>query len=195
MALVDGHIMRIYKLDKWRNKSLRELIDKAQRRDSRSQRLLIMNLKNELYSLCFLLSADLEIACRLFEKIGVRILRDLGHTEEFDNLQVWVYSICSLTIEDSPELLDLRRSSNLVPDQLDGPRFIATSYIRIAELVQSLEPDQRFLIYLIDIRKMSRRDTAAILRLSEDVIKRNLYSARRALAKAMKNGLSHEQTA
>jgi RNA polymerase sigma-70 factor (ECF subfamily) len=171
------------------------LITALRQRDPAALAQTFERYADRLYRLAVGLLHDEQQADGVVQNTFLALITHIDSFEGRSGIGTWLYRVayneCMQRLRRSRpqlELDDLAHDDEVTPacliDWRDLPEEAATSHEGQAEMAQaiaSLKPEMRAVFLLRDIEELSTQETAAILSISESLVKVRLHRARLAL--------------
>ena len=136
----------------------------------------ILPLKNQLYRLALRLTLDSAEAEDIVQETLIKVWNKRDDWERIDNIEAFCLTVCrnlslDTTPADSPDNASTPSQQAIDNDQLDLVRHF----------VNQLPEKQRSCIQLRDFEAKSYKDIAAILSMTEEQVKVNIFRGRQAI--------------
>ena len=187
-----------------------ELVRKAAAGDSDAFEQLVLSYEKPIYNLCLRMCGNAEDAMDLTQETFLKAWRSLGSFRADAAFSTWLYRLCSnlcidhLRREQKRKVLPLHVEDSDgngrpldVPDPAAGPEERLSAQEdrqRVADALQSLEPEYREALTLRVIHDLSYADIAAVLQVREGTVKSRIARAREKMREAMQK-LGNKSTA
>ncbi len=187
-----------------------ELVRKAAAGDSDAFEQLVLSYEKPIYNLCLRMCGNADDAMDLTQETFLKAWRSLGSFRADAAFSTWLYRLCSnlcidhLRREQKRKVLPLHVEDSDgdgrpldVPDPAAGPEERLSAQEdrqRVADALQSLEPEYREALTLRVIHDLSYADIAAVLQVREGTVKSRIARAREKMREAMQK-LGNKSTA
>ena len=153
----------------------------------------ILPLKNELYRLALRITLNPAEAEDVVQETMIKVWNRREHWDELESVEAFCLTICrNLAIDRQRKMenqhLSLEDEGNEAPDNSysSNPEEQAVQQDRIAlirRLINSLPEKQRSAMQLREFEGKSYKEIAAIMAISEEQVKINIFRARQAIRK------------
>jgi RNA polymerase sigma-70 factor (ECF subfamily) len=166
-----------------------DLVRRCLAGDSDCFSLLVERYERVLYNLALRMVGNEEDAKDVVQSGFVKAYQKLSTFDPRFKFFSWVYKI---TLNDSLNLLQRRKPTEAIPDQLPAETSMPGDALdrerlgqRIEQALQQLTPDYRQVIVLRHFLELSYREMAEVIGIPEKTIKSRLFSARRSLCEIL----------
>jgi RNA polymerase sigma-70 factor (ECF subfamily) len=151
----------------------------------------ILPLKNKLYRLAIRITLNPEDAEDTVQETMMKIWNRRGQWEQMESIEAFCMTLCrNIAIDKTRKMTNSEQS--LDTSEHDAPdyshtanpeeRTIQQDRIRVVkEILNSLPEKQRTVMQLRDFEGKSYKDIAAIMGISEEQVKVNIFRARQAI--------------
>jgi len=182
-----------------------DLIPGLRRNDSKAWTGLINRYQNRLYTVCFRMVRDCDLAADLTQDAFVKVIQGFNSYDGRSKLSTWMIRVTMNVCLSKLRSEKLRRHASLdkpAPNDPDGGPW-SDSFSDLSEqsptasveahedrervllALASLEPDQRAVLILSDCRGQSYEDIASTLGVAVGTVKSRLFRSRAALRDAV----------
>lgn len=173
----------------------RDIITRCQRGDKDAFRWVVRTHQRMIFSLALKMLCDEEEAKDMVQEVFIRVWQRIRELDPQKNICTWIYTIASRLCIDK-----LRRTNRIVSmpeDQLALQRFASyddsqqtlenREWVSIVRaMVENLSEKQRLVFTLCQLEGLSSDEAGEITGLDTKQIKSNLYVARQAVRKRLK---------
>jgi len=176
-------------------KTLNELITRCKHNDGNAFRQLVEYHQPMLYSLAFRLLCNEEEAKDAVQESFIKVWLNLKSFDTSRKFSTWVYAIATNLCYD--KLKSGKHFSKCLPaetlnevlsiDDVEKKMIDAELGALIATLTDELTPKQKIVFILSDLEYLSTEEIVQISGMTASQIKSNLFLARQALRKKLKN--------
>ena len=160
---------------------------------------IILPLKDKLFRLAWSIVRDSAEAEDIVQDIFLKLWTKHDEWNEIENLEAYCFRATKNLAFDRVESLSIRRTENIASDSESGV-FVdnITPFFKLVEserntllykCIDELPENQKLVFQLREIEGMSYKEIAEVLKISEDLVKENLFRARNK----MKDLLSGKQ--
>ena len=154
--------------------------------DRRSQKQLYDRYKDAMYTLCYRITNDLDLAEDVLQEAFVGVFRGMKNFRQESTLGAWIKTIVVRTayrkikkqIHTQP-LEDHHKGS-----MIDWGNSLDTEYLEQA--IQSLPPGYRSVFVLVEIEGYAHKEVADMMDISVGTSKSQLFYAKKQLRKKLK---------
>lgn len=157
---------------------LQSLVSRAIEGDPQAQGQLIELTQDRLFKFCLLLSHNREIAEDLSQETLIKAFKNLKALKKPEALMGWLYQIAKNLF------LDLKRSSSRLevpteemPSTESGDPDMSV-ILSVQKVLSQFEPEERFLLLLVELEGYSYKEAGEMAGLSEDAVRSKLHRLR-----------------
>lgn len=178
-----------------------EIIKKAAAGDRTAFRLLVETHQRFVYAVAVRVLNNLQDAEDATQETFIRLWKNLARYKEDVKLTTWLYRIVTNVCLDMLKSAHYKRNRMTIDIEKNTEQIQATGgdhKLQQADLMKAVEDavsqlphTQKIIFILRDLQHLSPAEVAEILETTEDKIKSNLYHARIAIGKYLKQ---HYQT-
>ena len=166
-----------------------ELVRATQKGDSRSFGVLIRLTQRRLFNFAFLMTGQSETAEDLCQETYLKAFEAIQSVTEPQGTVAWLYRILKnlatdrfrshsykneIASEEIDQMVDERASDS-----------IRERILEAREVLQCLEPEDRFLILAVHLEGYSYREAADAVELTEDAVRLRLHKARKRMTEIL----------
>ncbi|MEL6134162.1 MAG: RNA polymerase sigma factor [Bacteroidota bacterium] len=164
------------------------LLERCLRQDRLAQKELYDKYKDAMYTLCYRITSDFELAQDALQEAFVGVFRGLDKFRKQSSLGAWIKTIVVRTAYRKVKQQNQIYFEDIdnVPDNvlLDWGEYIVPAYLEQA--IQSLPPGYRSVFVLVEIEGYSHKEVAEMLGISVGTSKSQLYHSKRQLQKKLR---------
>lgn len=165
--------------------NIHSLISLAKDRDQKAQGELITLTQQRLFKFCFLLGNNRELAEDLCQEAYIKAFNSLEKLQSADAFYAWLFQIAkNLFFDHKRKKTELPLDENAVDKA--GPDNQLENIIQVQRILKTFDPDDRYLLLLVELEGLSYRETADLLKISEDAIRSRLHRLRQEFLKKLK---------
>ena len=164
-----------------------ELLEACLAQDARAQKQLYERYKDAMYTLCYRITSDFDLAQDALQEGVVGVFRGLAKFRRQSSLGAWIKTIVVRTAykkvkQQSPFF----ESLDQVPDEslLDWGEYLSPEYLEKA--IQNLPSGYRMVFVLIEVEGYSHKEVAETMGISVGTSKSQLFHAKKHLKKQLK---------
>ncbi len=164
----------------------RSLIDQCLAQDRLAQRRLYDRYKDAMFTLCYRITNDFELAQDALQEAFVGVFRGLHAFRKESTLGAWIKTIVVRTAYKKIQReVMFTESIDQIPDHLaiDWGEYLVPEYLEKA--IQALPPGYRSVFVLIEVEGYNHKEVAEMLRISVGTSKSQLFYAKRRLQRAL----------
>lgn len=167
---------------------LKDLVAKAAAGDKAAVRELVEATQARLFKFCLVLTGDKSRAEDLSQDAYLKALESLSSLKEHGAFIDWLFRVTKNLYIDQ---MRRRREQSATPESLNE---IAAESPELAEVIavhrvlSQFEPQDRFLLVLVDMEDYSYKDASASLGISEDAVRSRLFRLRKEFVEKFKKG-------
>jgi len=153
----------------------------------------ILPLKNQLYRLALRITLDTAEAEDVVQETMIKVWRRRDDWQQLDSIEAFCLTICrNLALDKAKQLSNqvesLDESSHATPDHSysANPEWQAEQRSKVEivrKLIDGLSEKQRTVVQLRDFEGKSYKEISAIMDISEEQVKVNLFRARQSIKK------------
>ncbi|MEL6672159.1 MAG: RNA polymerase sigma factor [Bacteroidota bacterium] len=168
------------------NPAEKELVEACLREDRKAQKQLFDLYKDAMYTLCYRITSDTELAQDALQEGFVGVFRGMKNFRKESSLGAWIKTIMVRTAykkirkESRFQSLDEEVAEQLI----DWGSYIDVSYLEQA--IQALPPGYRTVFVMIEVEGYSHKEVAATMGISVGTSKSQLFYAKKHLQKKLK---------
>ncbi len=160
-----------------------DLIDACLANDRLSQKKLYEKYKNAMYSVCYRITNDYDMANDVLQDAFIQIFKSLASFRRESTLGAWIKTIVVRTaikkIKKTKQFVELDERISSGPDFVDWGHYLDAEYLEKAIL--SLPGGYRAVFVLIEVEGYSHREVGKMLGISEGTSKSQLFHAKKKL--------------
>lgn len=172
---------------------LSELVLKAKNQDPAAQGALIELTQNRLIKFCILLGSNKELAEDLCQEAYIKAFTSLNKLDSANSFYAWLCQIAKNLFFDHKrkykEKLQTSEDSTEKDQHLFSKgEFLSpdlASIIQVQTVLNSFDPEDRFIILMIELEGMTYLETANRLNTTEDTIRSKLHRLRQEFIKKL----------
>lgn len=170
------------------NTLIAEIVQRLQQGDERAQGELIDAVQARLFKFCVLLARNREVAEDLSQETLIKCLQSIHSLKEGKTFLAWMYQIARNLF------IDLKRKpgskDTLSLDDLThvGVEKDFDLILNVQKVLSQFEPDDRFLLLLVELEGCSYKEAAEVLHISEDAVRSKLHRLRASFVKKYDSG-------
>ncbi len=162
------------------------LIELAKSKDPRAQSELIVLTQQRLFKFCILLGNNRELAEDLCQEAYVKAFNSLARLNSPDSFYPWLCQIAKNLF------FDIKRKKAEVLSSNEDQNFEAAtadrqleSIVQVQKVLRTFDPEDRYLLLLVELEGLSYRETAEMLKTTEDAIRSKLHRLRQEFVKKL----------
>lgn len=163
----------------------KDLIDAAKAGDTKAWRELIEATQNRLYKFCLVLCGDPVRAEDLCQDAFLKTFDKLSKLENPDSFVDWLFRMTKNLYIDG---LRSRRETEPLPDDEVQSHPQLAEHLAVHETLSQFEPEDRYLLLLVDMEEYSYREAADVLGITEDSVRSRLFRLRKAFVEKFTAG-------
>lgn len=165
----------------------KDLLERCLSNDVRAQKELYDRYKDAMYTLCYRITNDFELAQDALQEGFVGVFRGLEKFRRQSSLGAWIKTIVVRTAYKKVKR-EVRYFESLdnVPEEalLDWGEYLSPEYLEKA--IQGLPPGYRAVFVLIEIEGYSHKEVAETMGISVGTSKSQLFHAKKTLQKQLR---------
>lgn len=170
------------------------LITQAKGRDQKAQSALIELTQQRLNKFCILLGNNKELAEDLCQEAYIKAFTNLDKLSSPDSFYAWLCQIAKNLFfdhkrKDKERLLREGEEVTVESDLFGRGEFMSPQYetiIQVQRVLKTFDPEDRFLILMIELEGLTYIETAELLKTSEDAVRSKLHRLRIEFTKLLK---------
>lgn len=158
-------------------RSLKELVEAAAAGDSKATRELVEATQARMFKFCLVLCGDRSRAEDLSQEAFVKALANLKNLKKPEAFIDWLLRLTRHLYID-----EVRKQKDTV-NELDEIASVHPEHAEVIAVHQTLsqfEPEDRWLLVLVDMENYSYKEAGNILGISEDTVRTRLFRLRKA---------------
>lgn len=162
------------------------LLDQCLAHNRLAQRQLYDRYKDAMFTLCYRITSDFELAQDALQEAFVGVFRGLASFRRESSLGAWIKTIVVRTAyKKIRREVMYTESLDQVPDHavIDWGEYLVPEYLEKA--IQGLPPGYRSVFVLIEVEGYSHKEVADMLHISVGTSKSQLFYAKRRLKRAL----------
>lgn len=171
-------------------KDLARLVESAKQNETRAQAAIIELTQAKLFKFCVLLGHNRELAEDLCQEAYIKAFNNLHKLNDPESFYSWLCQVAKNLFYDikRSQKEDLMQSEDAdVEDEHESTDPQMESIIQVQRVLKEFEPDDRFILLMIELEGMSYKETADLMKTSEDAIRSKLHRLRQVFIKKIKN--------
>jgi RNA polymerase sigma-70 factor (ECF subfamily) len=160
----------------------------------------VLPLKNELFRLALRITLNHAEAEDVVQETMIRVWNRREQWDEIESIEAFCLTICRNLALDSKKRMDNR--SETLDESFDRPdssptadpeqQTVRRDQLRfVRELIDQLPEKQRTCMQLRDIEAHSYKEIAAVMNITEQQVKVNIFRARQAIKQMFQNKAEH----
>lgn len=162
------------------------LVEKCLKQDRLAQKRLYEKYKDAMYTLCYRITNDFELANDALQEGFIGVFKGLHHFRGTSTLGAWIKTIVVRTAirkaKKQPFMESIDQAQ--LPEMIDWGTSLDAEYLEKA--IQSLPPGYRSVFVLIEVEGYAHKEVAEMLGISVGTSKSQLFYAKRLLQKKLK---------
>jgi len=160
-----------------------DLIDACLANDRLAQKKLYEKYKNAMYSVCYRITNDYDMANDVLQDAFIQIFKSLASFRRESTLGAWIKTIVVRTaikkIKKTKKFVELDDRITSGDDFIDWGHYLDAEYLEKAIL--SLPGGYRSVFVLIEVEGYSHKEVGKMLGISEGTSKSQLFHAKKKL--------------
>lgn len=161
----------------------KELIPGALNDEESAKSELIRITQSKLFKFCMLLGHNRELAEDLCQDVYIKAFRSLTQLKKPEAFLGWLYQIAKNLF------MDMKRSqkdtTHNMPDQ-ESLDSTPETILQLQQLLSQFEPEDRYLILLIEMEGQSYKEAAELTQSTEDAVRSKIHRLRQEFLKKLK---------
>lgn len=162
------------------------LIDLAKHHDAKAQSELIVLTQQRLFKFCLLLGNNRELAEDLCQEAYIKAFSSLEKLNAPDSFYAWLCQIAKNLFFDHKRKKKEEPLSEEAAEKAESTDQQMESVIQVQKVLRTFDPDDRYLLLLVELEGMSYRETAEMLKTTEDAVRSKLHRLRQEFVKKLK---------
>lgn len=164
---------------------LKILVPLALKKEAKAQAQIIELTQNRLFKFCMLLGNNRELAEDLCQEAYIKAFDQLHKLNAADTFYPWLCQIAKNLF------FDFKRKQKEKLSEAEEIKNTQTQNSDLDEIIQVqrvlavLEPEDRYLLLLIDLEGLSYKETAEQLKISEEAVRSRLHRIRQEFLKIL----------
>jgi RNA polymerase sigma-70 factor (ECF subfamily) len=154
----------------------KDLIDAAKSGDTKAWRELIEATQNRLFRFCLVLCGDPVKAEDLCQEAFLKTFDKLSKLEKPDSFMDWLFRMTRNLYIDQYRV---RKETEELPAEEGGAAPQIAEHIAVHQTLSQFEPDDRYLLMLVDMEEYSYKEAGEVLGISEDAVRSRLFRLRK----------------
>jgi RNA polymerase sigma-70 factor (ECF subfamily) len=155
-------------------------------KDSKRLKKIVEENQDEIFRLCFFLTHDKSQAEDLTQETFLRAFDKLHQLQDEQKLRPWLKSIArSLFLDEIKSARNSKKHQTIedLNEKLEMS-YMPKNELQLAalEVLSRMDPEERFLLVLIDIQEVSYDEAAEILKCPVGTVKSKIHRAREAFS-------------
>ncbi len=156
---------------------LKELVEAAAAGDAHAVRELIQATEKRLFSFCLVLCGDVSRAEDLAQEAFLKVLTNLKSLKKPEAFIDWLFRVTRHLYIDQ---IRKHKDSTSDLDNLVAESPETADIIAVHQTLSQFEPEDRWLLVLVDMENYSYKEAADVLGISEDTVRTRLFRLRKA---------------
>ncbi|MEO0472966.1 MAG: RNA polymerase sigma factor [Bacteroidota bacterium] len=158
-----------------------ELVAGCLANDRKAQKALYDRYKDAMYTLCYRITSDHELAADAMQEAFLGVFRGMHNFRKESTLGAWIKTIVVRTaykkLRKQPQTDEL--DERVMGEMIDWGDFLDAEYLEKA--IQSLPPGYRSVFILIEVEGYAHKEVAEMLNISVGTSKSQLFYAKKQL--------------
>jgi RNA polymerase sigma-70 factor (ECF subfamily) len=153
-----------------------ELIEAAKRGDQKALRALVEATQSRLFRFSLVLCGNAARAEDLCQDVYIKMFDNLAKVDQPEAFMSWLFRLTRNLY------IDQTRKWSEEPASVEAPETAApenAEYFAVHEILSRFEPDDRWLLTLVDMEGYSYREAGDLLGVSEDTVRSRLFRLRK----------------
>lgn len=166
------------------------LVLRVQHGDERAQGELIDRTQERLFKFCLLLSHNREMAEDLCQEAFIKALHNIKRLQNPLTWLGWLYQIAKNLFIDHKRSAASKKNQHEISafDQVSEAKDSEVEVIlTVQKVLADFEPEERFLLLLIELEGCSYKEAGEHAGMSEDAVRSKLHRLRQAFVQKMKS--------
>jgi RNA polymerase sigma-70 factor, ECF subfamily len=156
---------------------MKDLVVRAKKGDAEAQTALVRATQERLFRFCYHLCRDRGLAQDLAQDSLIRALAEIGKLKEPEKFLSWLYRIARNLFLD--HVKSPANATKLEVDEKLEAQDDQEFSLHLRQVLQQLDPEDRFLLLLIDLEERTYQEAAEIVGISESNVKFRLHHIRK----------------
>lgn len=175
MAHVDHHV------------TLGKLVLLAQTGDTRAFELLIEETQRKLYRFCNILTSEKSQADDLFQETYIRAFTKIRKLRDPSQFSAWLFRIAkNVYLDDRRSEKSKAQGHEAIKNQMvEEAAFEPASTIAVRRALSQFDPQDKYLLALVDLAEFTYSEAAEILGETESAVKSRAFRLRKRFAKIL----------
>jgi RNA polymerase sigma-70 factor (ECF subfamily) len=156
------------------------MVEAAKNGDRQAQKHLIEATQTRLFRFCMVLCGDQVKAEDLCQETYLKALANLGKLTKPEAFMSWLFQVCRNLAVDEGRKRRERAASAEEMDALEEPASSGfAEHHAVHQVLSQFEPEDRWLLILVDLEEHSYAEAAEVLGLTEDAVRSRLFRLRK----------------
>ncbi len=156
---------------------LKELVEAAAAGDAQAVRELVESTQKRLFNFCLVLCGDPARAEDLTQEAFLKVLTNLKSLKKPEAFIDWLFRVTRHLYIDQ---IRKHKDSTSDLDDLPAENPETADIIAVHQTLSQFEPEDRWLLVLVDMENYSYKEAADVLGISEDAVRTRLFRLRKA---------------
>ncbi len=162
------------------------LIDLAKHHDTKAQSELIVLTQQRLFKFCVLLGNNRELAEDLCQEAYIKAFNNLEKLNSPDSFYAWLCQIAKNLFFDHKRKRKEEPLNDDAAEMNHGADLQMESVIQVQKVLRTFDPEDRYLLLLVELEGLSYRETAELLKTTEAAVRSKLHRLRQEFVKKLK---------
>ena len=164
---------------------LKELVPLALQQDQRAQSQIITLTQSRLFKFCILLGHNRELAEDLCQEAFIKAFANLSKLDTPESFYPWLCQIAKNLFFDHNRKQKEKLSENENEESGDSSDSSMEDIIQVQRVLKEFDPNDRFLLLMVELEGLSYKETGEQLKMSEDAVRSKLHRLRQEFVKKL----------